>query len=310
HASIAAVLREHYGPVVDAQPGLLAHHLAEAHDPEAVDWFERAGARAAAEGAVMEATLHFKRALDAARSLDRLSARDELRLQIGLGNAVFGAQGWGAADTLPIWTRAQGLADDLGAAEELTSAMNGLATYWNQAGACRQSIEIAERILQVADLHDLRAGRLRGHCTLGLNHLFLGDAALSLQHARHAMSLYEPEDFHTITYGFGTDQGVVAYSVAGAAAWFVGRPDEGVALTEEAVQLGRMLGSPISELLARVFKGLLHHLRGEHEQTRAEAEVLTKEGARLSLWLPLGFGHMLSGAQRAIEDSDPSGVTE
>ena len=100
--------------------------------------------------------------------------------------------------------------------DELTSALNGLATYWNQAGACRKSIEIAERILGVAEVHDLRAGRLRGHCTFALNHLFLGDAPLSLQHARHAIALYEPEDFHTVTYGFGTDQGVVAYIVAGA----------------------------------------------------------------------------------------------
>ncbi len=182
---------------------------------------------------------------------------------------------------MPVWTRAQELADDLGAVEELTSALNGLATYWNQAGACRQSIEIAERILRVSELHDLRVGRLRGHCTLALNHLFLGEAPLSLQHARHGITLYQPEDFHTVTYGFGTDQGVVAYSVGGAAAWFAGRPDEGIALSEEAVQLGQRLGSPISELFARVFKGLLHHMRGENELACAEAAVLSQEGTRL-----------------------------
>jgi class 3 adenylate cyclase len=310
HARIAAVLHEHYGQLVDAQPSLLAHHLAEARDPQAAAWFERAGARAATDGAFLEATRHFNRALDVARTLGGLSTRDELRLQIDLGNAIFGAQGWGAADTLPVWTRAQELADELDAVDELTSALNGLATYWNQAGACRKSIEIAERILGIAEMHNLRAGRLRGHCTFALNHLFLGDTPLSLQHARHAIALYEPEDFHTVTYGFGTDQGVVAYSVAGAAAWFVGRPDEGVALAEEAVQLGRRLGSPISELLARVFKGLLHHLRGENESTRIEASVLSEEGARLSLWLPLGFGHMLDGVQRAIATADLSGVAD
>jgi class 3 adenylate cyclase/tetratricopeptide (TPR) repeat protein len=309
HARIAAILREHYGVLVDAQPWLLARHLAEARDPQAVEWFERAGARAAAAGAFSEATLHFERALDAARRLGG-SSEDELRLLIGLGNAIFGAQGWGAADTLPVWTRARELADELDAAEELTSALNGLATYWNQAGACRRSIEIAEQILHVADVHDLRVGRLRGHCTLALNYLFLGDSALSLEHARRAIALYEPEDFYTATYGYGTDQGVVAYSVAGAAAWFVGRPDEGLALAEKAVALGRRLASPISELLARVFKGLLHHLRGETEEARAEAAVLAEEGARLSLWLPLGFGHVLGGVQRAVTTADPTGMTD
>ncbi len=95
HARIATVLREHRGPLVDAQPGLLAHHLAEACDPEAVGWFERAGTRAAADGAFVEAILHFNRALDLARTLGGLSGPDELRLQIDLGNAIFGGAGLG-----------------------------------------------------------------------------------------------------------------------------------------------------------------------------------------------------------------------
>jgi hypothetical protein len=310
HARIADVLRERHGTTIDAQPWLLAHHLAEARDAEAVVWFERAGTRAAADAAFWEATRHFGRALEVAGTLGGLAAHDELRLQIGLGNAMFGAQGYGAADTVPVWTRAQELARELDAVDELTSALNGLATYWNQAGACRRSIEIAEEILRVADAHDLRAGRLRGHCTLALDHLFLGETTLALQHARRAIDLYRPEDFQTVTYGFGTDQGVLAYSVAGAAAWFSGRPDEAVTLTGAAVQLGRTLGSPISELLGRVFKGLVHLLRGEYELARADAEVLVTEGSRLNLLLPLGFGHMLRGAVRAMETSDASGATE
>jgi class 3 adenylate cyclase len=310
HARIATVLRDRHDARVDSQPWLLAHHLAEARDAEAVAWFERAGARAAADAAFWEATRHFGRALEIGNTLGVLAAPDELRLRIGLGNAMFGAQGYGATDTVPVWTRAQELARQLDAVDELTSALNGLATYWNQAGACRRSIEIAEEILQVSDANDLRAGRLRGHCTLALNHLFLGETTLSLQHARRAIALYRPQDFQTVTYGFGTDQGVLAYSVAGAAAWFSGRPDEAVTLTTAAVQLGRTLASPISELLGRVFKGLVHLLRSESDLASAEAEVLSAEGGRLNLLLPLGFGHILRGSVRAIETADSSGVAE
>ena len=38
--------------------------------------------------------------------------------------------------------------------------------------------------------------------------------------------------------------------------------------------------------------------------------MLSEEGARLSLWLPLGFGHMLGGVQRAITTADPSSVAD
>ena len=310
HARIATIIREQRVELVDAQPWLLAHHLAEARDDEAVVWFERSATQAAANGAFWEATRHFRRALEVGGALGGLDPPDELRLQIGLGNALFGAQGWGTEDTLPGWMRAEEIARELNAVDELTSALNGLATYWNQAGACRQSMEIAEEILRVADGHDLRVGRLRGHCTMALNHLFLGEAPISLDHARRAIALYQPGDFQTVTYGFGTDQGVLGYSVGGAAAWFAGRPDEGIALAGAAVQLGRTLGSPISELLARLFKGIVHHLRGETEHVRAEAQVLATEGARLNLPLPLGFGHILGGAVQAIERADRSGVAE
>ena len=238
------------------------------------------------------------------RDARRSVPRDELRLQIDLGNAIFGAAGLGSRRHLAgldACPRTRRRARRRGRADFRAQRTGHLLEPGRGLPA---SIEIAERILGVAEAHDLRSGRLRGHCTLALNHLFLGDASLSLKHARHAIALYQPEDFHTVTYGFGTDQGVVAYSVAGATAWFVGRPDEGVALTEEAVQLGRMLGSPISELFARVFKGLLHHLAGR-ASWRVTRPWSCPEGARLSLWLPLGFGHMLDGVQRAIETPIP-----
>ena len=38
--------------------------------------------------------------------------------------------------------------------------------------------------------------------------------------------------------------------------------------------------------------------------------MLSAEGGRLSLQLPLGFGNILGGAVRAIESADPSGVAE
>jgi class 3 adenylate cyclase len=304
HRRVAALMMEDPASV-ESQPSVVGHHLAEAHEPEAVRWFERAGTRAASAAAFREATIHFTRALGAGGPLE---AAVELRLRISLGNAMFGAVGYSAADSLPVWTRAQELARQLDDPDELTSALNGEATYWNQAGSCRRSVAVAEEILRVADARDLRIGRLRGHCTLALNALFLGESAGALGHAQQAIALYRPEDFHTVTYGFGTDQGVIAHCVAGAAAWFTGRPDEGIEQASSAVQLGHELGSPISELVARVFKGLIHHLRQEHASARDEAVVLTTEGSRLLLPFPLGFGHILLGAEQAAMAGDPAGV--
>jgi class 3 adenylate cyclase len=307
HARIAGLLRERSAAAGEQTPALIGHHLAEAGDPEAALWFERAGTEAARAAAFEEAAGHLRRALELVSPDD---ASVELRLQIELANTLFGGIGYAAADTLPIWQRACDLAASLGNTEELTSALNGEATYWLQNGACRKSQELAEWILAVGQSHDLRVASLRGHCTLALTELFLGDAVAAAEHSRLALALYQPGDFDSATYGFGTDEGVIAYGVGGAAAWLTGYPDRGVELTESAVKLGASVGSAISELLGRIFKGMVHHLRGEHELAQTEAQVLVAEGSRFRLPFMSGFGHLLLGSQRAVVDHDPDAVAE
>ena len=67
---------------------------------------------------------------------------------------------------------------------------------------------------------------------------------LSLQHARRAIALYLPEDFHTVTYGFGPTKASSPTAWPARAAWCTGPLDEGIALTYAAVQLGRTLSLP------------------------------------------------------------------
>ena len=285
----------------------MGYHLEEARDARAASWFERAGTQAAESAAFVEAADHFEQALTL---VDPADAATELRLRIRLGNAIFGAEGFSAAASLPAWTRAQELALELGEAAELTSALNGEATYWNQMGSCQRSAQLAEEILRVAEDRDLRVGRLRGHCTLALNHLFLGNGASAHEHALKSIELYRMGDYEEVTYGFGTDQGVIAYGVGGAAAWMIGRLDEAIELTGEAARFGGSLGSTISEHLGRVFNGFIHHLRGEHDSAMSEARVLVDEGERLRLPFGSGFGHILLGTERSIVDGEPDGVAE
>src|SRR5262249_39590900 len=70
HSRIADVLAEHFPITVEAEPEVLAHHYREASMADAASTcFERAGDRAAARSAYIEATAHFRAAIEEA---DRL----------------------------------------------------------------------------------------------------------------------------------------------------------------------------------------------------------------------------------------------
>src|SRR6476661_2859956 len=93
HGRIADVLAEHFPTTVEAEPEVIAHHYREAGMADAAStYFERAGDRVVARSAYIEATVHFRAAIEEA---DRLPHKDErarraLTLLLKLGPAI----GW------------------------------------------------------------------------------------------------------------------------------------------------------------------------------------------------------------------------
>src|SRR5215510_6502027 len=67
HFRIAGVLAEHFPTTVEAEPEVIAHHYREAGMADAAStYFERAGDRAVARSAYIEATVHFRAAIEQA----------------------------------------------------------------------------------------------------------------------------------------------------------------------------------------------------------------------------------------------------
>ena len=74
HGRIADVLAEHFPTTVEAEPEVMAHHYREAGLADAAStYFERAGDRAVARSAYIEATAHFRAAIAEA---DRLPEKE------------------------------------------------------------------------------------------------------------------------------------------------------------------------------------------------------------------------------------------
>src|SRR5690606_9996844 len=116
HQQVASLLETRFPETVEAHPELVAHHYTEAGDAEhASAYWRRAGERARAQSANLEAIAYFERAVKILRELpdDEQRAQKELGLQISLGHANIVATGHGAAGAESAYTRALALCEQL-----------------------------------------------------------------------------------------------------------------------------------------------------------------------------------------------------
>src|SRR5262249_15875226 len=116
HADIAAAPRSQ-SPLLEVnERELLAHHYSQAGLAEmAIGYWEKAGDRALARSANVEALSHYRAALALLEALPP-SARSatELTLQIGIGSALTSVEGYTAPATGAAYRRARELCLELG----------------------------------------------------------------------------------------------------------------------------------------------------------------------------------------------------
>jgi hypothetical protein len=73
----------------------------------------------------------------------------------------------------------------------------------------------------------------------------MGDAVLANEHLVAAIALYDPEPHRTLSLRFeGVDANVNNLTLAAAALWRLGYPDQALARSDEAVALAERLSHP------------------------------------------------------------------
>ena len=139
----------------------LAHHFSRGGNTDkAIQYLRRAAERAAARGALLDAERLFTAALAHLKELPEDLERDrhELPLQLGIGSALWGREGWSHPEAERAFTRAQQLGERLGEARQLVEVFHGLAAAASSRARMSESLEFARRMLSLAERngdHDL-----------------------------------------------------------------------------------------------------------------------------------------------------------
>ena len=302
HGRIADVLAEHFPTTVEAEPEVIAHHYREAGMADAAStYFERAGDRAVARSAYIEATVHFRAAIEEA---DRLPQKDErarrvLTLLLKLGPAI----GWTIGEWKPeveaVYRRARDLGREVGDGPELFRATWGLWSYVSRIDT-QQSRKLTEELTTLArQLGDESLLLEAQHCRWGEEALG-GDVPKILETSEEGIRRYDAKRHAQLAAAFGThDPGVCALVVHAVGLSLRGLPDQARRTNERALLLAESLSHPPSIGFAYKFVGFCLMIAGDrHGCERIGARCVTL-AEKFDLPIFRGTGRYLVGWAKA-----------
>jgi class 3 adenylate cyclase/predicted ATPase len=285
HARTAEVLAQLYPDRVEREPELLAHHFTEADKSEpAVDFWLKAGKRAAKTRANLEAIGHLRRGLEVLEVKPAMRNRDgkELALRIALGVPLIGAKGFAVQEVEQNYLRALELGKQLNEKQQIFAAIRGLWVCYFIRGDLVKAHDLSVRLLKLAEHTDQNETAdqarkstgylIEAHRALGQTMLYSGRFVASRDHFERGIDLYDPNLHGSLIETHGIDPGIVCLSYFGYVLWFLGRPDRARACSEQALSKAQELGHPFTLAFALAFRAYLcQHLR-DAEGTRDYAD--------------------------------------
>ncbi|SLN69294.1 adenylate/guanylate cyclase domain-containing protein [Oceanibacterium hippocampi] len=286
HLQVAQLMEASFPEIVEMSPQLVAHHYLEAGKGEnAVDYFQRASARAIRMSAHSEAIAHLSKGLELVETLPEGSARDrlELSMQMSMGQVLIAAEGYAAVRAETAYLRALALCREMADVEKEFSIVQGLSVIYFVRADLKRSRELAEYLVKLAGSRkvpgpDLAADRSLGYALTFLGELEAGHACLD-----RASSSYDSAIHRAFAAGLGgADMGVGSYCFNAWCLFALGFPDRARESTTRGLKLAQELNHPLSEAFVHCASAVICLMRGEHEMARRHAtsgvDMATEKG--------------------------------
>lgn len=293
HQRIAQVLQSDFPMVAATQPELVAQHLsAGGAIRPAIDYWIRAGQRAAMRSANTEATEHFKLGLQHLMTLAPSAERDRLEfaLCVNLGATLCATLGYGAAEAGAAYARALELGEALEDRPGLFTAMWGMWLGSSSRVGHMHALELAKRLLHLAEQGSDLLQLQKAHYAMGNSLLWTGQPHEAQPHQERAMALYQPAHHELMVREFGENIHVSSGAQLAWVLWLQGYPDQARRVSDETLALAQRIDHPYSLCYAKAHGAGLARWMGTKESTRQLAEEAIALGNQYGfpLWLLAG----------------------
>ena len=245
HVQIATVLEKQFPAVAATQPERVAHHYSAAGlADQGIPYWHKAGQLALQRVAVRDAIAHLDRGISLLQQLPESPGRDthELELSTTLGMAWMAYKGWAHPNVASNLERAWSLERALNRSDHMLPILYGLSMYRMCVGQVRESMSLAERLLDEGQKSGLDDMRLVGHTMVEVISYFLGEFAPISGHAEAIVTSYNPVRHRHIADLLSVDPKTYALIYHAFAQWALGYPERSAQTLEDGIRHTRARG--------------------------------------------------------------------
>ena len=203
-------------------------------------YWQRAGERASNRSAIAEAEVHLKQGLSLCEQMPEGVERQraELELQLLLGPVLLMGHSWALTQIGEVYARADGLCQQLDDRDRSFTAAWGLWLNTQHRAKFETAIDIADRLLDIAQREDSEEHTLQAHHSAWTSRFAYGELDSVIAHTKAGLRLYDKDRHHShlARYG-GHDTGVCCRIMGGLARTIAGLPTQGRNMTVDSVDL-------------------------------------------------------------------------
>ena len=310
HARIAKAFEDRFPEMVDAQPELLAHHLARAgFTQRAISYWLKAAHQAMARGAAAEAVAQLRKGLELLAGGPNTPEHQwqEVDLQIALGGALMAAKGYAEPETDRTFARAKELCEQTGDMRQLMRVAWGQFTSLFAGGKQKLALGAAKDLLDSSKWLDDAAGRLMGHASVGASLVHLAEFAPARAQFEEALKIDATRD-QEWAFLYGQSGRITALAYMSLDLLVLGFIEEARRCSEQSLQEARELTHPTSLCFANSVATRVRLVRRDQEAVTEHGAMVRRLAREQGLGLWQALGNIYWGWSRVEEGKPAEGI--
>jgi energy-coupling factor transporter ATP-binding protein EcfA2 len=194
HERVALALEGQFPEMATVMPQLVAQHFTEGGNPaKAIDYWERAGADAAARSSPVEAVAHYQKGLEVLALLPAAAERDEreLGLRLGIIGPLIAVRGHGSPEVAAAVDQALALHRRLDSRQSIVPPLT-LKWLTQLGGSDNEALHSTALLIAEKANGASPTDRLLSYRTMGTTLLFRGELAAAVEQFTAFNELYDP----------------------------------------------------------------------------------------------------------------------